>query len=357
MKTLKTISLVIIIFIVGAAVVFRSLTIYIPMGKVGVRIQQFGVFGKKGLVEKDFGPGWHRDLGPIDRWEIFDSTVQTLEMTRQPGEGSRTGADDIKIQSADGYAISLDVTVKYRIATNMAYKVYQDTGSRDRYKVIVRNEAEQACMGMFGQMETEDFYNPTARRETTATVHSNVSEALVDNSIEVIAVLVRDVQFDPEYEKKILMKKLADQEVELHKSEAKAAEERGKTEVIKAETEKLVKLVERKKEAELIGMKAQTDLEIAKINAEAARDVTQMKADADRIVALKRADGERKIKKAEAEGERLRNAALAGAGGSTMAALEAARNLNFKDVTLSTLDIDILDINAMSEKLGAKENK
>ncbi len=40
-----------------------------------------------------------------------------------------------------------------------------------------------------------------------------------------------------------------------------------------------------------------------------------------------------------------------------MVALEAAKNLQIKDITLSTLEVDLLDINQMAEKLGIPKTK
>ena len=87
MKIIKIISFIIIIILVGGWLGFKSLTVDIPIGQVGVRIQQYGLLGQKGVIDKDFGPGWHRNLGPIDKWELFDSTIQTLEMTRDQARG------------------------------------------------------------------------------------------------------------------------------------------------------------------------------------------------------------------------------------------------------------------------------
>lgn len=354
MKIIKFISILITLLIVGFWIILKSLTIDIPIGQVGVRIQQYAIFGKQGLVAKDFKPGWHLDRGPIDKWLLFDSTVQTLEMTRDPYHGSEHGVDDIKVQSADGYAISLDVTVKYQIIKDNAHRLYEQIGAGTKYKVIVRNEAQKACMGAFGQMKTEDFYNPAERRTTAEEVHEDLNTALNPKGIEVIDVLIRSVQFDPEYENKIRRKKLADQEVELNKSMAKAEEMSGKTQVIEAETKKLVDIVIKEKEAELIRMQAETDLQIATIKAEYDRYVKEKEADADLIAAQKDAEGTLKLRTAEAEGERLRNEALQGSGGDILVALEAARNLNVSDVDVSTLNIDFLDLDAVVDKLGAK---
>lgn len=357
MKSIKFVSALIIVLIVGGWLTIKSLTIHIPIGRVGVRIQQYSIFGKKGVVMEDFGPGWHRDLGLIDNWETFDSTVQTLEMTRDPYTGSAMGPDNVKVQSADGYAISLDVTIKYRMMTGNVYRVYQDTGSGTKYKTIVRNEAQKACMSLFGTMKTEDFYNPEARRKCSKQVKKRLSESLENNFVEIIDVLIRNVQFDPEYERKIRRRKLADQEVELNKSMARAAGMSGKTQVIEAETKKLVNIVIREQEAKLIRMQATTDLEIAQITADYRKYVTEKEADADLIAAQNDAKGQRLVKEAEAEGERLRNEAIQGAGGTVIVALEAARNLNFADVTISTIDVDLLDISGMVSRLGLPEKR
>ena len=236
MKMVKLISFLIILVVLGGWIILKSLTVYVAVGSAGVRTQEYGIFGSKGVIPKDFGPGWHRDLGPIDSWVIFDATVQTLEMTRDPQRGSVRGRDDVQVQSSDGYSVSVDVTVKYRIKQGMAHKVYQDTGSRGKYKTIVRNEAMNACMGVFGQMRTEDFYNPVERRRRASEAHEILTTALQRRYVEVVDVLIRDVQFDPAYEEKIRRKKLADQEVELNKSAARAAEMRGKAELARPET-------------------------------------------------------------------------------------------------------------------------
>jgi len=354
MKIIKIISILIILIVVGFWLVLHSLTIDIPIGQVGVRIQQYGIFGQKGLVQKDYAPGWHLERGPIDKWLLFDSTAQTLEMTRDPRQGSDRSIDDIKVQSADGYAISLDVTVKYQIIKGKAYQLYQQIGAGTKYRVIVRNEAQKACMGSFGQMETEGFYNPVERRTTAAEVYKNLNIALNPKGIEVIEVLIRSVQFDPEYEKKIRRKKLADQEVELNISMGKAEEMSGKTQVIEAETAKLVNIVIKEKEAALIRMQAETDLQIATIKAEYDRYVKEKRADADLIAAQKKAEGTLKVRTAEAEGERMRNEALQGSGGDILVALEAARNIKVTEVDVSTINIDFFDLDAMADKLGAK---
>jgi regulator of protease activity HflC (stomatin/prohibitin superfamily) len=337
----------------GAVVLVKSLTIYIPMGSVGVRTQEYSILGSQGVVQDDFGPGWHRDLGPIDSWTLFDATVQTLEMAREADEEGDEGSDDIKIQSADGYTVSVDVTVKYRIMANKAHRLFQDTGSREKYKVIVKTGAQDACTKLFGQMKTEEFYMPSARRQRQDEARAMLVERLDNNYVEVIDVLMRDVMFDPEYENKIRRKTLADQEVELNKATARANEMHGKTQVIEAETQKMLTVITQEKDSAIVMMGAETDREIAKIDADAQKYSTKKRADADLVKAENGAKGQLLVKRAEAEGEKLRNRSMMGSGGSMIVALEAARNLRLSDIAISTVDTDLLDVNKMATKLGA----
>jgi regulator of protease activity HflC (stomatin/prohibitin superfamily) len=353
MKTIKMISVLIIVFAIGAYIIVKGSLTHIPVGIVGVRTQEYAVLGKKGVVQEDFTPGWHRAIWPIDSWQYFDSTVQTLEMTRDPKRGDRQGRDDVQVQSADGYAVSVDVTLKYRIEPGKAHKLYVDTGSGNRYKAIVRNEAEKTCIAQFGGMKTEDFYNPHVRRTVAQTALSSLQSSLKDNYVAVLDLLIRDVQFDPEYERKIQTKKLADQEVEVNKSLQRSREMQGKTDVIGAETKRLIKIIREEKEAELVRMRAETDLTIADIKAQSEKYATEKKADADVYAAKKDAEGHLQVKQAEAEGERLRNLAMQGVGGGIIVALEAAKNLNLEDVTISTVENDLLNVDGMATKLGA----
>ncbi len=357
MKVLKSFSIGIIIFLVGSWLIFNFVTAYVPIGMTGVRTQEYALIGSKGVVQKDFGAGWHRNLGPIDSWVLFDSLVQTLEMTRRPDRDSIKGRDDIQVQSADGYAVSVDVTMKYRIMDGKAHNLYEDTGSGIKYKTIVRNEAQKACIALFGTMKTEDFYIPVERRKKAEDVKQLLKKSLGDNFVEIIDVLIRDVQFDPEYENKIRTKKLADQEVELNKSMARSAEMKGKTQLIEAESKKLVNIITKEKEAALVRMQAETDRETTKIKAEYERYVTEKKADADLIAATNEAEGTLLLKTSEAEGERLRNRAMRGVGGRIIVALEAAKNINLSDVTISTINTDFLDLDKMADKLGVPEQK
>lgn len=352
MNIARNLALSTLLLLAGFYGAINLLLVKIPVGMVGVRTQEYSLFSEKGVVDESFQPGWHRDFGPFHSWVTFDSTVQTLEMTKDHTRGDRYGKDDVRVQSADGYAISVDVTVKYRIMADMAHKLYQNTGSGVKYKKIVRNTSERFCIGKFGQMKTEEFYNPEIRRIKTQQVKEELEKDLADNFIEVIDVLIRNVEFDVDYEEKIRKKKLADQDVELNISLAEAAEMAGKRQVIEATTQRKIHIIRKELESEKLTMEAETNKQIALIKAKYEKYNTEKQADGDLVYEQRKAEGELLLKKSEAEGERLRNEAMQGVGGSVIVALEAAKNLNFSNVSISTLQTDLLDLNEMIEKLG-----
>ena len=379
MKAIKIISWAIIVGIVAFFVCFNMLLIKIDIGEVGVRTMQYSFLGtKKGVEERDFKAGWHRKIPMIDTWRVFDSTVQTTEFTTQQERASSnrvywqlskrgsldedfgknyptTGPEQIELKSKDGYTVKLDVTVKFRIQQGHAYMIYKKFNTEDQYKRIVRDQVQNTLRNVFGTMRTEEFYDPTVRRNKTDISFSTLSKDLDSNHVELIDLLIRDITFDPSYERKILDKKLADQDVELNKSKAVAEEKKGLTNKIIAETEAKVQVIGEEKAGEQLKMRAETDRQIAEINSQARLTVAKLRADADLYAAEMMAQGTLLEKQAEAVGELLKAKALEGSGGSNLVALEAVKGVNLDKITISTLDTDPLDVDQMIDKLGASK--
>ncbi|WP_309395796.1 SPFH domain-containing protein [Cerasicoccus maritimus] len=371
MKFIKIGSVGVIIAMLGVFVLFALFMIKLEPGEVGVRTQQYAVLGKKGVQPVDYGAGWHRNLPMLDNWNVFDSTVQTTEFTTQEERQEQRvryslfrlssstlppdGPERIELKLKDGYTIQLDVTVKYRPKPGEVHELYKAFNTEMRYKGIVRDQVQNTLRNVFGTMRTEEFYLPDVRREKTESVEVALQEELDRNHIELIALLVRDISFDKSYERKILDKKLADQDVELNKSRAIAEEKKGETNKIIAETEAMVRVIEEEKKAEQLRLKAETDKEVATIRAEAEVTVARTQADADLYAQELLAKGMLLEREAQAEGERLRAAAVQGSGGKNLVALEAIGNLNLGDMTISTLAVPLLDVDQMVNQMGAAQ--
>jgi len=243
MKIIKILSGLIIVAVCSVFFTAGFLVVRIEPGETGVRTQQYAFLGDKGVVEEDFAAGYHRNLPLLDTWNVFDSTVQTTEFTtvEERKEQNRIysflssstkryldstpvgGPGQIELKSKDGYTVRLDITVKYRIKPEETHKLYQKFNSEAKYKGIVRDQVQNTIRNVFGTMLTEEFYNPEVRRGKTEESFTSLSGDLARNHIELVQILIRDIAFDPSYERKILDKKLADQDVELNRRKRRRA--------------------------------------------------------------------------------------------------------------------------------------
>lgn len=329
---------------------FKLCITKVGIDQTGVRTKVWGV--GKGVVEKDYGPGWHRHIVKIDEWDFYDTTVQTLPLTK---EATKEGQErqDILIRTADDYEVSLDMIVKYQLKRGLVYKLRQDIGVGDKYKIFVRTETKDVARSVFGKMKALDLYNPDEKRRRAQEAKLMLNEKLAPRYVNIVDVLILEITFDPQLERKIKNQKLAELDAILNVSKALAAERRGETQEIDASTEAVANKITGEKEAELLIMKTITEDKIEETLAEANKYLVEKHAEADLYKKRKLAEGRLLIKRAEAEGERLRRQAMTGMGGNLIVALEAARNINLADISISTQDIDLLDIDQMINKFGA----
>ncbi|NUN22568.1 MAG: SPFH domain-containing protein [Candidatus Jettenia caeni] len=339
------------IFVIGV----KFFVIKVGVDQVGVRTIIWGV--KRGIVQRDYGPGWHRAITAIDQWDLYDGTVQTLELAKEP---SRIGHDERReaaIRTADDYDVSVDMIVKYQIKEGEAWKLRQDLGTGERYKVIVENEARDVARSIFGRMVERDLYNPDEKRKRAEECKIQLMERLSPRHVNIIDVLILEMRFDPQLERKIKNIKLAELDNVLNKSKALAAEQRGITQTIEADTEALAQKIVGDKERAITVLDAETTKTTIELLAEADKYLVQKKAEADLYKQQRIADGTLLIKKSQAEGEGLRREALSGLGGDIIIAMEAARNMNLADVNISSLDLNLLDVDDMATRLGVTDTR
>jgi len=309
--------------------------------EVGVRTVKFG-FGvnKTGVEDKIYAPGSTYFFIPlVNDWNTFDTKLQNMEMTIQRDRGDRGDRDDLLFKTIDGNDIGLDVIIAYRLDPAKAPYVLQyvaedDDMLRDK---IVRTVARSKPRDVFGELKTEEFYVASRREEKSQQAKDRLQEILGPLGIIVEKVLTKDYRFNPEYQKAIEAKKVADQLVEKNKSAQHAALEEYKKKLQDAEGD-VNKMVAR----------ADGDFEKAKIEADAYYEKQKMLAEAIRT------EG-----KAEARGIREKNRALAGEGGETLVKLKIAEALKGKKIILlpvseGGMNLKTTDMNGLLQILGVQ---
>jgi len=327
----------------------------VGVDQVGVRTIIWGV--KRGLVQKDYGPGWHRAISGIDQWDLYDSTVQTLELAKHPSHQGHDERQEAAIRTADDYDVSADLIVKYQIKKGHAWKLREDLGVGERYKIIVENEIRDIARSVLGKMTERDLYNPEEKRKRADAFKVQLITRLSDRNVDIIDVLILEMRFDPQLERKIKNIKLAELDNVLNISKALAAEERGITQTIDADTEAIAQKIIGDKERSITVLDAETTKQTIEILAEADKYLIQKKAEGDLYKEQRVAEGNLLIKQAQAEGERLRREAISGMGGDIIVAMEAARNMNLADLNVSSLDINLLDVDEMATRFGVSDIK
>ncbi|MDE1888669.1 MAG: SPFH domain-containing protein [Planctomycetota bacterium] len=345
----------IFLFIISFVVGVKFFVIKVGVDQVGVRTIVWGV--KRGIVQRDYGPGWHRAISGVDQWDLYDSTVLTLEFAKEPLLMGHYERKDVAIRTADDYDVSVDMLVKFQIKSGEAWKLRQDIGVGERYIIIVENEARDVARSVLGKMVERDLYNPNEKRKRAEEFKVTLTDRLTLRHVTVIDVLIMEMRFDPQLERKIKNIKLAELDNILNKSKALAAEQRGITQTIDADTEALAQKISGDKERSITVLDAETTKKTIELLAEADKYLVQKKAEGDLYKQERKAEGTLLIRQSQAEGERLRREALAGLGGDIIVAMEAARNINLADVNISSLDLNLLDVDDMATRLGVSDTK
>jgi regulator of protease activity HflC (stomatin/prohibitin superfamily) len=289
-------------------------------------------------------------------WDIMDTTVQTLNMLRQTKSYvSRSGLEkQLTVKSKDGADVMMDVTIKYQIAAGKAWKVLNEFGKNDEYKEKVNAEAIEIMRNELGELTTEEFYDPLKRKVTTRIMEERLQLRLDRMYVKLVNILIRDLEFEKQFEDQIKRKALAQQDALLQQSLAKKADYRGRTQKILAETGAKVVVIEEDKKKTLTTMRAQNDKKRQRIEADYKKYVTETESAAELHASQKEAQGILLLKDAEAQGEALRRQALSGEGGRFLVALEMVKNIELTEIAVSTQLVNPLNLDQMMELLGVK---
>ncbi len=324
----------------------------IEIDQIGVKTAVWGF--RRGVVQKDYKPGWHRNIRQIETWDLFDGTVQTLDLTREArnAEG-KIESREIRVRTADDYEVSVDIIVKYQIMKGKAHKIRQEIGPGNRYKIFVESEAKDVARSVLGRMTEKNLYNPDEKRRRAEEAKILLASQVKSRHVNIVDWLILDMRFDTQLERKIKNVKLAELDGLLSVAKNRAAEKRGITQTIDASTEALAEKIRSDKDGKIVALKAEMDTKVTEIIASANKYMIEQQAEGDHYMHVKHAAGELLVDRAKAEGERLRRVAMTGMGGDLIVAMEAARNINLDDVVVSTQDMDLLDVDEMIIKLGA----
>ncbi len=211
---------IVVLVLVGVVLTGRGGLVEIEDTEVAVVVNYLS--GESELVAN---PGYKIFLPFIEQAFKFDKTPNLFLM-----EGDRDrGPNHVRkltVRANDGSNFWFEeLTIRYQLRASMAPLVLADSGPGDAFKQNwVRAYARSILRDEFGRLSVEEAADPSAYNQATADARDRLNEVLMPHGIEVTSIITPKPKFEDKYEKAIADRKVANQEVERLREEAKRLE-------------------------------------------------------------------------------------------------------------------------------------
>lgn len=311
--------------------------------------------GKRGVQEETWEPGTYYMNPYMYRIEAIDCRSQRFDLA----EG-----DDMGFPSKDGFWVSLDGAIEFRVKPESAAKVYvtynevgndqgiaRDIGSEINRKIIMPN-ARSFCRLEGSNSSGRDFIGGETRIEFQNAFEQAMRDTCEEQGIEIVLVLITDIKppqaiADPVRKREVASQTLTqfEQEKLQQLQEAKLATAKAtvlqRTRLVESEREVVILTTEAKKDQDIAVAGATRDQEVAALELEAAKDR------AEAILATKKADAEEiRLKNiAEAAGWKRAVEALDGDGNAySRFVLYQKLAPGFRSIMTNTADSPLMQV-------------
>ncbi|MBN8621306.1 MAG: prohibitin family protein [Anaerolineae bacterium] len=177
-----------------------------------------------GTIEEPRGGGVHI-IAPVVQQvsAIYDLRQQEFSMLANPSASDRTADGAVQAQTRDGQQVSLDVTVIYRVVPDQAdelYRAWRGDGFREGF---VRPVTRSVVRDVVSTYSAEELY-----AEKRATLSPDIRDALDERytgaNLELMELVVRDIDFSPDFAAAIEQKVIAQQNLERARTDAERAQ-------------------------------------------------------------------------------------------------------------------------------------
>ncbi len=305
--------------------------------EVGVRTAKIGIFEDKGVQKRIYEPGSTHFFVPlINDWNIFDTALQNLEMTREIDQGGRKGDDSLRFKTIDGNDISVNVTVAWHVNPTKAPYLLQFVGENtgEVEERLVRPVSRTIIRDILNELASEEYYDADIRFKKAEEAERLLNDYLSPEGVVVEQVLLGEHRFNERYEQIIRDKKVAEQDASRLQSETEAAKERvlRDLEVQKGKVQQTIEAA--------LGSSQKKRLEADAIFYERERQAEAILTEAE----------------AYAEGLRAKARALSGSGGTAQVKLKLAEAMKGTPIIFmpasSGMDVRSTDVNQLLERFG-----
>ncbi|MEO5583564.1 MAG: prohibitin family protein [Saprospiraceae bacterium] len=175
----RTIGIVLI-----AVGLFSSMVVQINAGRVGVQ----SLFGK---VQNKVLESGLNIVNPLVRVTDFDIKTQNYTMSGVKDEGFKAGDDAIRVLSADGLEVEIDVTVLYRVNPLKTPSILKEIGT-DYQNIIVRPMVRTKLRDNAVYYDAVALYS-TKRDEFQNKIFEALKAEFYNRGLELESLLVRNI--------------------------------------------------------------------------------------------------------------------------------------------------------------------
>lgn len=325
----------------------------VPPSQIGVRARNFS---EGGIDARDYAMGLYFSVRGLDDWHFVDASTQMLAFGWE-SEGGEHPALEVRVR--DGNLANVGLSIPYRVKRGEAHRIVAD-GLRTAYRDRVRATVEKLASIDLAAFRSEDLMSTETRAAWCEAILPRINAELAPLHVEAESVLVTQVFFGVEYEKKLQQKQLARQSGLLEASRTEVERQRGKNQTAEQEIGLAENTIRAAADARIAARYAEGRAKIVALESEARdydrRRRAEAQAQADRLVA----EGELALAKVESLQAELEVALHEGESGRLLLAKQAAENLNLKSVVLNSNDPrvpNVLDLEALVELLvGPKDD-
>ncbi|MCW8129469.1 MAG: hypothetical protein KIS92_03715 [Planctomycetota bacterium] len=307
----------------------------IAANQVGVRTK----LTSEGVEKVDYGPGFILAVPGFHIVRKWDPTWFNLK-------------DTLQVRGSDQYTTTVDISVMWRISPGRCNEVAMNFRDEEHIEQLVKNTLNKYANEILAQMKTEDFYNTSVRNKKSDEAQKAMDEQLQPVGVEVRHLLLRNIVYDPKFEKQLLQKQLAGQRKSLETAKGQMAAAQTQTELIKRNAEAEVKRIEESRRQEIENLTADADRKIGQIIQDAKLQSTEVLAKAQSIRRQKLAQAELVKATAMAKGTEMLSKVYERPGAKFYFARQALEGMKLGEIEVNSSDFNPLDSERLLRALG-----
>lgn len=192
--------------------------------EIGVRQSNF-----TGVAEADIEPGWALRVLGVQKIITLPRRYEYLDFSGE--DGSQT---QLQIRTRDNNIVYIDASVPYRIAPGQAWRLVQagnhqkDADGSHRFQRLAGETTVSVLREHLADLRSADFYSTDRRLEVANRTLEVLNEKLSELNLQAERVLIRAVQFRPEYERQLQQIQLNEQKKLLDEAAETVAREQQK---------------------------------------------------------------------------------------------------------------------------------